>query len=70
MVCFAVSRVCGHTQLFHFSLLSSVQFLQLVCIFTELVSKILLDVLTHHITLSKAFQKFSKKPWDGQSGRE
>ena len=30
---------------------------------------ILLDMLTHHITLNKAFQKrFGKKPWDG--GRE
>ena len=49
-----------------FPLLSSVQFLQLVCIFTDLVPKILLDVLTHHITLSKALQKrFGKKPWDG-----
>ena len=28
--------------------------------------KILLDVLTHHITLSKAFQKkFGENPWDG-----
>ena len=54
--------------LFHLPLLSSVQFLQLVCIFTELVPKVLLDVLTHHITLSKAFQKeFGKKPWDGES---
>ena len=34
--------------------------------------KILLDILTHHITLSKAFQKkFGKKPWDGgQNDRE
>ena len=34
--------------------------------------KILLDVLTHHITLSKAFQeRFGKKPWDGgQKHRE
>ena len=53
--------------LFHLPLLSSVQFLQLVCIFTELVPKILLDVLTQHIMLSKAFQKeFGKKPWDGE----
>ena len=59
--------------LFHLPLLSSVQFLQLVCIFTELVPKILLNVLAHHITLSKAFQKnFGKKPWDSecQSDRE
>ena len=58
--------------LFHLPLLSSVQFLQLVCIFTELVPKVLLDVLTHHITLSNAFQKkFGKKPWDsGQNDRE
>ena len=47
-------------------LLFSVRFLQLVCIFTDLVPKILLDVLTHHITLSKAFQKrFGENPWDG-----
>ena len=40
-----------------------------MCIFTDLVPKILLDVLTRHITLSKAFQKrFDGKPWDG--GRE
>ena len=40
-----------------------------MCIFTDLVPKILLDVLTHHITLSKNFQKrFGEKPWDG--GRE
>ena len=53
--------------LFHLPLLSSVQFLQLVCIFTKLVPKVLLDVLTHHITLSKAFQKgFGKEPWDGE----
>ena len=40
-----------------------------MCIFTDLVPKILLDVLTHHITLNKAFHKrFGKKPWDG--GRE
>ena len=52
--------------LYPLPLLSSIQFLQLVCIFTDLVPKILLDVLTHHITLSKAFQKrFGKKPWDG-----
>ena len=55
------------TYLFHLPLLSSVQFLQLVCIFTELVPKVLLDVLTHHIMLSKAFRKkFGKKPWDGE----
>ena len=37
-----------------------------MCIFTDLVPKILLDVFKHHITLSKAFQKrFGKKPWDG-----
>ena len=47
-------------------LLSSVRFLQLVCIFTDLVPKILLDVLSHHITLNKSFQmRFDKKPWDG-----
>ena len=35
-------------------------------IFTGLVPKILLDVLTHHIALNKAFQeRFDKKPWDG-----
>ena len=44
----------------------SIRFLQLVCIFTDLVPKILLDVLTHHITLSKAFRKrFGENPWDG-----
>ena len=49
-----------------FYLLFSVRFLQLVCIFTDLVPKILVDVLKHHITLSKAFQKrFGKKPWNG-----
>ena len=37
-----------------------------MCIFTDLVPKILLDVLTHHITLNKGFQKrFGSKPWDG-----
>ena len=51
------------------SLLNSARFMQLAHIFTDLVPEILLDVLTHHITLSKAFQdKFGKKPWDG--GRE
>ena len=52
--------------------MSSVHFLQLVCIFTNLEPKILLGVLTHHIMLSKAFQKkFGKKPWDGgQNDRE
>ena len=46
--------------------------MQLVCIFTDLVPKIMLEVLTHHVTLSKAFQeRFGKKPWDGgQSDRE
>ena len=41
-------------------------------IFTDLVPKILLDVLTHHITLNKAFQNsFGRKPWDGgQKDRE
>ena len=53
--------------LFHLPLLSSVQFLQLVCIFTELVPKILLDMLSHHIKLSKAFQKeFGEKSWDSE----
>ena len=53
--------------LFHLPLLSSVQFLQLVCIFTELVPKILLDMLSHHIKLSKAFQeKIGEKPWDSE----
>ena len=52
--------------LFHLPLSSSVQFLQLVCIFTDLVPKILLAVLIHHITLSKAYQKrFGKKTWVG-----
>ena len=53
-------------------LLFSLRFLQLVCIFTDLVPKILLDVLTYHITLSKAFQKrFDEKPWNGgQEHRE
>ena len=34
--------------------------------------KILLDVLTHHITVNKAFQNsFGRKPWDGgQTNRE
>ena len=37
-----------------------------MCIFTDLVPKILLDVLTHHITLNKGVQKrFGSKPWDG-----
>ena len=54
-----------HLPLFSY-LLFSVRFLQLVCIFTDLVPKILLDVLTHHITLNKAFQKrFGGNPWDG-----
>ena len=69
----APSSLNSHcTYIFHLPLLSSVQFLQLVCIFTELVPKVLLDVLTHHITLSKAFQKeFGKEPWDGgQKHRE
>ena len=46
--------------------------MQLVCIFTDLVPKIMLEVLTHHVTFSKAFQdRFDKKPWDGgQSDRE
>ena len=40
-----------------------------MCIFADLVPRILLDVLRHHITLSKTYQKrFDKKPWDG--GRE
>ena len=53
-------------------LLNSARFMQLVCIFTDLVPKIMLEVLTHHVTLSKAFQeRFGKKPWDGgQSDRE
>ena len=43
-----------------------------MCIFTELVPKVLLDVLTHHIALSEAFRKeFNEKPWDGgQKHRE
>ena len=46
--------------------MSSVQFLQLVCIFTDLVPKILLDVFKYHIKLSKAFQgTFPTKQWDG-----
>ena len=58
------------TYLLYLPLLSSVQFLQLVCIFTELVPKVLLDVLTHHIMLSKAFQKkFGKKLWDGECSK-
>ena len=41
-------------------------------IFTDLAPKILLDVLTHHITLNKAFEcSFDGKPWDGgQNDRE
>ena len=52
--------------------MSSVQFLQLVHIFTDLMRKVLMDILTHHVTFSKAFQKkFGKKPWDGgQNDRE
>ena len=37
-----------------------------MCIFTDLVPKILLDVFRYHIALSKAFQeRFGSKPWDG-----
>ena len=40
--------------------------MQLAHIFTDLVPEILLKVLTHHITLNKAFQdEFGKKRWDG-----
>ena len=50
----------------HLGSLSSVQFLQLVCIFTDLVLKILLDVFKCHIKLSKAFEvTFPTKQWDG-----
>ena len=44
--------------------------MQLARIFTDLVPEILLKVLTHHITLNKAFQdKFGKKPWDGDQDK-
>ena len=53
--------------LFYLPLLSSVQFLQVVCIFTELVPKVLLAMLAHHIALNEAFRKkFDEKPWDGE----
>ena len=46
--------------------------MQLAHIFTDLVPRILLDVLTNHITSNKVFKGgFDNKPWDGgQEHRE
>ena len=43
----------------------SVRLLQLVHTYTDLVPKVLVDMLAHYITLNKAFQRKFGKPWDG-----
>ena len=49
-----------------YCLWNSARFMQLAHILTDLVPKILLDVLTNHITSNTVFQnRCDKKPWDG-----